>query len=110
MRTTIQIGSERQAVIEAMQALVAKRLTSGTSGNISVRSEGGMLITPTGVAPALLLPEHVVAMNFDGEADPGQLTPSSEWRMHADVYRERPGINAIVHCHSRYATILACAN
>lgn len=110
MRTTTQISSERQAVIQAMQALVAKRLTSGTSGNISVRGEEGMLITPTGVAPALLLPEHMVAMKLDGEAAPGQLTPSSEWRMHADVYRERPGINAIVHCHSRYATILACAH
>jgi L-fuculose-phosphate aldolase len=99
----------RLAVVQAMQDLVARRLTAGTSGNVSVRTAGGMLITPTGLAPALLLPEHMVAMGLDGRTRQNQLTPSSEWQMHADVYREKPDVNAIVHCHSPYATILACA-
>ncbi len=99
----------RLAVVQAMQDLVARRLTAGTSGNVSVRAAGGMLITPTGLAPALLLPEHIVAMGLDGQTRQKQLTPSSEWQMHADVYREKPDVNAIVHCHSPYATILACA-
>ncbi len=107
---TTQTSGDRQAVVQAMQTLVAKRLSSSTSGNISVRGDGGMLITPTGLAPALLLPEHIVAMQLDGCMVPGQLAPSSEWQMHADVYRDKPHINAIVHCHSPYATILACAH
>ena len=102
-------GDQRSAVVEAMQALVEKDLTSGTSGNISVRTGRGMLITPTGIVPQQLLPEHIVAMSLEGLAEEDQLSPSSEWQMHADVYREKPGINAIVHCHSPYATILACA-
>jgi L-fuculose-phosphate aldolase len=100
---------DRLAVVQAMQDLIAKRLTAGTSGNISIRTEGGMLITPTGLAPALLLPEHIVAIGLDGGTAQDQLTPSSEWQMHADVYRQKPEVRAIVHCHSPYATILACA-
>lgn len=100
---------DRLAVVQAMQDLIAKRLTAGTAGNISTRTEGGMLITPTGLAPALLRPEQIVAMDLDGRAAQDQLTPSSEWQMHADVYREKSQVRAIVHCHSPYATILACA-
>ena len=68
-----------------------------------------MLITPTGIAPDQLLPEHIVHMSLTGEVDADQLTPSSEWQMHAAVYAAKPGVNAVVHCHSPYATILACA-
>ncbi len=100
---------DRLALVQAMQDLIAKRLTAGTAGNISIRTVGGMLITPTGLAPALLRPEQIVAMDLDGRAAQDQLTPSSEWQMHADVYREKPKVRAIVHCHSPYATILACA-
>lgn len=101
---------DRTAVVQAMQSLVENKLTSGTAGNISVRSEQGMLVTPTGVAPEQLLPAHIVAMGLDGQVAHNQLIPSSEWQMHADVYRHKPGVNAIVHCHSPYATILACAH
>jgi len=100
---------ERKAVSGTLQALVDRNLTRGTSGNVSMRSAEGMLITPTGIAPDRLLPEHIVAMNLDGQVAEEQLTPSSEWQMHADVYREMPAVAAIVHCHSPYATILACA-
>ncbi len=109
MKTFESDRRDRLAVVQAMQDLIAKRLTAGTSGNISIRTEGGMLITPTGLAPALLLQEHIVAIDLDGRAAQDQLTPSSEWQMHADVYRQKPEVRAIVHCHSPYATILACA-
>ncbi len=109
MKTFESEHRDRLAVVQTMQGLIAKRLTAGTSGNISIRTEGGMLITPTGLAPALLLQEHIVAIDLDGRAAQGQLTPSSEWQMHADVYRQKPEVRAIVHCHSPYATILACA-
>lgn len=101
--------ASRQAVVQALQALGDKNLNKGTSGNVSVFTGEGMLITPTGVAPEALLPEHVVHMSLSGEVDEDQLTPSSEWQMHADVYSGKPGVSAVVHCHSPYATILACA-
>lgn len=100
---------QRQAVADTLQSLVDKNLTRGTSGNVSMRSADGMLITPTGMSPDQLLAEHIVAMSLDGQVADDQLTPSSEWQMHADVYREKTEVAAIVHCHSPYATILACA-
>ncbi len=91
----------RQAVLAALQSLLDSGLTSGTSGNVSVQTDAGMLITPTGVAPQNLRDEHIVAMAHDGTTAAGQLRASSEWRMHADIYRNKPGVNAVVHCHSK---------
>ena len=99
----------RAAVVDTLRQLGTKGLNKGTSGNVSARTVGGMLITPTGIAPDQLLPEHIVHMSLTGDVDPDQLTPSSEWQMHAAVYSAKPGISAVVHCHSPYATILACA-
>lgn len=100
----------RRRIVDALRHLVESGLTSGTSGNVSLRTDSGMLITPTGVAPDKLRPERVVAMQLDGTVEANQWTPSSEWRMHADIYAGKPEVNAIVHCHSGYATILACAH
>ena len=99
----------RQAIVTTLQSLGSCGLNKGTSGNVSARTGDGMLITPTGVAPQKLLPEHIVHMSLSGEVDKNQLTPSSEWQMHANTYRGKPGANAVVHCHSPYATMLACA-
>jgi L-fuculose-phosphate aldolase len=99
-----------EQIVAAMRQLVDTGLTSGASGNVSVRTAGGMLITPTGIAPAALDTSNIVALGLDGAMTPGQLHPSSEWRIHADIYRAKPGVNAVVHCHSPYATILACAH
>lgn len=100
----------RQQLVDALRHLVSAGLTSGSSGNVSVRTDAGMLITPTGVLPADLQAQHIVAMQLDGSVGEDQLLPSSEWRMHADIYRNKPGLEAVVHCHSNYATILACAH
>jgi L-fuculose-phosphate aldolase len=69
-----------------------------------------MLITPTGISAGDLSAEQLVLVSLAGDVVAGQLLPSSEWDMHAAVYRDRPEIQAVVHCHSRYATILACAH
>lgn len=100
----------RQQVADTLRALVAKGLTTGSSGNVSARSAHGMLITPTGLLPDRLQADQIVDLSLDGRPAPAQLTPSSEWRIHADIYRRHPEISAVVHCHSPYATILACAH
>ena len=111
MATYANDQKSRAQLVNALGTLVQEGLTSGTSGNVSLRTgTGSMLITPTGVAPDKLEPEHIVHMSVGGEVADDQLTPSSEWRMHADIYRNKPGLEAVVHCHSNYATILACAH
>ncbi|RAK68897.1 class II aldolase/adducin family protein [Phenylobacterium kunshanense] len=99
----------RSSMVEAMQALDARGLNRGTSGNVSVRLDDGILVTPSGVPPARLTPESMVKVLAGGVVAPEQLKPSSEWRMHWRLLERRPDAGAVVHCHSRHATILACA-
>ena len=100
--------NSREALVHCMRRLVSAGLTTGTSGNASVRDGDGMLITPTGVLPEDMRPGSMVSTGFDGEFAPEGLAPSSEWQLHAAIYLERPEVAAIVHCHSRHATVLAC--
>jgi len=91
-----------------MRNMAASGLNEGTAGNASVRFNNGFLMTPTGIAPDELTAESMVPMTFDGDYS-GNFRPSSEWRMHGDLLQRRRDVNACVHCHSRYATTLACA-
>ncbi len=96
-------SDHRQEIVE-----IAHALSHGRTGNLSVRVDEGFLITPTGVANDDLEVDQIVFMNMDGESPSDQLKPSSEWRFHRDLYANRKDINAIIHTHSTYATVLAC--
>lgn len=98
----------RQALVEAARASVACGLNHGSSGNLSVRTAGGFLVTPTGMACDGLAAGDLVALSQDGTAAPGQRPPSSEWRLHRDLYLARPDLGAIVHAHPRFCTTIAC--
>ena len=83
-------------------------LFTGTSGNLSVSlGDGTMLITPTSVRYTVMRPVDIVRCDLDGHVLEGELRPSSEWRMHAEVYRACPQLGALFHTHSPYATALA---
>ena len=82
-------------------------INRGTSGNLSVRIAGGLLITPSGVPYDSLRPGKIVAMQIDG-SHTGAWEPSSEWRLHRDIYRARENTGAVVHAHPGFATALAC--
>ena len=85
-------------------------LNQGTSGNISVRHEGRMLITPTATSYEAMRPDMLASMPIDDSAVAvfdGPLRPSSEWRFHRDILRERPEIQAVVHAHPTFATTLS---
>lgn len=96
----------RQDVIDACLRMNADGINQGTSGNVSVRWQGGMLITPSGVAYEELRPSKIVFIDRYGMAERGK-TPSSEWRFHFDIYRSRDEFNAVVHTHSIHATAIA---
>ncbi len=99
----------REALVGAYAKMRASGLGGGASGNVSQRVKGGMMITPTGIDPGQLQADQIVQMTLAGECAENQMLPSSEWHMHGAIYQDRPEVQAIVHCHSRYATILACA-
>jgi L-fuculose-phosphate aldolase len=100
----------RQRMAQVMQAMDERGLNRGTSGNVSARCGQAMLVTPSGVPASRLTADQMVLIQPDGSTLAGALKPSSEWRMHQGLLDRRPDIGAVVHCHSRHATILACAN
>lgn len=80
------------------------------SGNISLRDAEGFTITPAALPYAQMTEAELVRVAPDGRAAPGAPhRPSSEWRLHAAIYAERPEIGAVVHTHSPRATALSCA-
>ena len=103
------MDARRTALVEAARRCYAQKLFSGTSGNLSVRTDRGMLITPTSVRYEVLTTEDIVHLRPDGTVLEGRLSPSSEWRMHAELYARFPEISAVVHTHSPYATAFAAA-
>ena len=99
----------RAGIIAIAQALDAAGLVPNKSGNVSCRSADGFLITPAGVPYRDLVPADIVEVSPAGSAAAQARRPSSEWRMHAAIYADRPDATAIVHTHSPQATALACA-
>ena len=95
-------------VIATALAMNAAGINAASAGNVSVRTDEGLLITPSGAAYDELSDVDIVAMTTDGTwaSDEGR-APSSEWRFHLDIYRARPDVSAIVHAHPTHCTALA---
>ncbi|GAM58132.1 L-fuculose phosphate aldolase [Vibrio ishigakensis] len=74
-------------------------LNQGTAGNVSVKFEDGMLITPSGIAYEKLTTDSIVFVEKNGTFEKGKI-PSSEWMFHLECYKARDDINAVVHNHS----------
>jgi L-fuculose-phosphate aldolase len=103
---TTKDREKRQSIIDACLRMNTLGINQGTSGNISLRHGEGMLITPTSTPYEAMKPEQIVYMHLDGNHDPAQ-RPSSEWRFHRDILKARPEVQAIVHAHPPYSTMLA---
>lgn len=97
----------RREMVATCRRMNETGINQGTAGNLSVRNPAGFLITPTSLPYDLMQPEDLVQMAFDGTYE-GARRPSSEWRFHRDIQKARPDINVVLHCHSVYATTLAC--
>ncbi len=104
----------QKQIIDTTQGLCQERLITGTSGNISCRFEDGFLITPSAIDYSELTPEMIVFVKL-GEESPDlqketKYKPSSEWRIHKDLYTSEQTTNAVIHTHSTYCTTLACSH
>lgn len=96
-----------EEIIRTCLAMNANGLNTGKSGNVSARNEAGFLITASGVAYEVMEPSDIVQMDLEGGYF-GATLPSSEWRMHMDIYRARPEAAAVVHTHAPHATAISC--
>lgn len=97
----------REGLIQAVRRLAQAGLNHGATGNLSVRTDAGWLITPTALHWERLVAADLVELSQDGVVIGGG-EPSSEWRLHAAIYRHRPDAGAVVHAHPPFATTFAC--
>lgn len=96
----------RAELVTAYRRVAALGLNEMSSGNLSVRFGDGMLISPNGATGESIVADTVVACSLDGDHE-GNRLPSSEWRMHAAIYRQYPEARAVVHTHSDYCVAVA---
>ena len=88
-------------------------LVGAYSGNTSLRlTDAGddslLLVTPTHHPYYRLQPDELVVVNLEGEpVSPATMAPSSETRLHLEIYRQRPDVQAVAHTHSIYASVAA---
>ncbi len=97
----------RQAVLRAAREMSRRGLTPGTSGNVSARVPGGMLVTPSAVPYSEMEDGDLVLVDLDGRVLQGGRKPTTEWPLHAAVYRARSDAHAVVHAHATFCTTLA---
>jgi len=106
----MDIQQAREQVCASGKRLLYEGLVARTWGNVSVRvSDTHMVITPSGRPYAELNPEDMVVVNFYTLEYEGKIKPSSELKLHCEVYKNRPHIQAVIHTHQMYASIVAAA-
>jgi 3-dehydro-4-phosphotetronate decarboxylase len=97
----------RHELVRLARSLHRRGLTRGTSGNLSVRVAGGMLVTPTNASMGELRTDDLAMVSDAGDHVTGA-SPSKEAFLHLAMYRARPLDHAVAHLHSTYATALSC--
>lgn len=96
----------REVLADVCLKLYERKLTVSAGGNMSIRLDDGILITPSGRNKGLLIPEDMVKLTFDGKVV-GEGKPSIEHKFHLALYNKNQDTNAIVHCHPLHCTALA---
>jgi len=108
-----QWSEQRDELTEATREMYQRGLVGAYSGNTSLRLTGSgddslLLVTPTHHPYYRLQPDELVVVNLDGEpVSPAPMAPSSETRLHLEIYRQRPDVQAVAHTHSIYASVAA---
>ena len=97
----------REEIARLAKSLYDRGLTFGSSGNISVRTEDGWLMTPTGSTMGDLDPARISKLDARGDHVSGD-KPTKESFLHIAMYEERPETGAVVHLHSTYSVAVSC--
>jgi ribulose-5-phosphate 4-epimerase/fuculose-1-phosphate aldolase len=97
----------REALVERGRSLFNRGYAHGSSGNLSVRVDDGILVTPTGSSLGRLDPARIAKVDANGVHVTGD-PPSKEAFLHLAMYAERAGANAIVHLHCTCAVAVSC--
>lgn len=106
--------SQKIEVLEAAQQMCQEGFVVGTSGNVSLRftdprGQEAVAITPSGCHYDTMKTNDIVIVDLEGERLEGELTPSIETTLHTGIYKVRNKVNAVIHTHPVYGSIIAVA-
>ena len=100
----------RADIIEVCRRIYSKGWVAANDGNVSIRIDPDIVLcTPTGMSKGYLTAGQLIKVDMDGNKIEGELEPSSEVKMHIDVYKHREDVSSVVHAHPPYATGFAVA-
>lgn len=98
----------RRQICEIGHRLWTRGLVAAHDGNISVRLENDrILCTSSGVSKGFMDPSSLVLVDYEGQPVAGNQLPSSELKMHLEIYKCRPDVDAVVHAHPPHGTAYA---
>ena len=105
------VEAKKDALIATARRCYDSGLQTNAGGNLSVKLSGvdAIVIKPSGVGFMECTRDNLQVVAFDGTIEPSPFKPSKDLDFHLDLYRIRPDIHAIVHCHSPWATGYASA-
>ncbi len=106
----MKLNEAKDIVLDAGKRLIKERLVTRSWGNVSLRLDNRrMVVTPSGKKYEELLPEQMVLVDYYTLEHEGIYPPTSEVLMHAEIFKNRMDVNAIIHTHQVYATTVAVA-
>lgn len=106
----MDIQEAKKQVCAAGLQLLREGLVARTWGNVSIKvNDRQMVITPSGRKYDELTPEDMVLVDFYTWKYEGNIKPSSELKLHGEVYKTRTHINSVIHTHQMFASIVAAA-
>ncbi|OGB62156.1 MAG: hypothetical protein A2Y94_08520 [Caldithrix sp. RBG_13_44_9] len=104
------IQSAKKELLRIGTLLYQRQYIVASEGNLSCRIDSkNILITRSGVCKGELTPDDLIKISLEKRASTGKQRPSTEMRMHLEVYRQRPEVNAVIHAHPPYAISLSLA-
>lgn len=97
---------DKKEFIEIIKLMWKKELIGGYGGNISIRENNNLLITPSGLNKSFLKEDDLIVVSMNGEVLEGKGRPSSEILMHFEIYKKREDVKAIIHSHPSYSVAI----
>lgn len=101
---------DKKEFIEIIKLMWEKELIGGYGGNISIRENDNLLITPSGMNKSFLKEDDLIIVNMNGEVLEGNGKPSTEILMHFEIYKKREDVKAIIHSHPSYSVAICISD
>lgn len=100
----------KKEIVDVAKLMSEQGIVGTYEGNISVRANGKIFLTPSGRSKAHLTEGQILTTDYEGNLIEGDLKPTSELPMHLKCFNLREDIGAVIHCHAPYATAFAQQN